>query len=104
VNVRTKKRKHRFGAFRRDRGFVARVALTALAIVCLLVGVAGLILPIMPGWPFLAVGLVLLASVNRRLREGLHRFLNRHPKIDHVFLTIRGAPPRKSKAPEAGPA
>ena len=32
-----------------------------LAVLCLLVGLAGIILPILPGWPFLFVGLAILA-------------------------------------------
>jgi uncharacterized membrane protein YbaN (DUF454 family) len=104
VRTRTKKRKHRFAAFRRDRGFVARLALTVLAAICLVVGVAGIVLPLLPGWPFIAVGLVLLAGVDRRLRRWLHRFLNRHPKIDHVYLKIRRAPSRVQRTPDAGAA
>ena len=36
--------------------------------------------------------LVLLAGVNKRVRGWLHRFLNRHPKVDRVYLAIRRAP------------
>ena len=91
------KRRFRFGTFRHDRGFAARATLTALAILLILVGIAGLILRVLPGWLFLAPGLVILAGVNRWTRYRLHLLLNRFPAVDRIFLRIRGAR-RKSRA------
>ena len=103
MDVRTKQRSHRFGVFRRDRGFVVRLAIYVVATALIAVGIAGLILPVLPGWPFIIAALVMLASVNRWIRHVLHRFLNRHPKIDHAYLTVRGAPRKNGAPPPATP-
>ena len=86
----------------RDPSFMRLFVVYVLAIACVLVGLAGIVLPVLPGWPFVIVGLVLLAGVNPWVRRGLHRFLNRHPKLDRAYLAIRRAPVKeKPNAPQA---
>lgn len=57
-----------------------RLAAYAIVIVCVVVGVAGLVLPIIPGLLFLAIAAVLVArrfpSLAHRLRS--HRTMGRH--------------------------
>ncbi len=68
----------------------------ALAAVCLLVGVAGIVLPILPGWPFLFVGLAILTTVF----PGLERFwkarLRRHPKLRKALKKVQTKKPNAS--------
>jgi uncharacterized membrane protein YbaN (DUF454 family) len=73
-----------------------------LSSVCVVVGLLGIVLPFLPGWPFLIVGLVLLTSVNPWVRGALHRFLDRHPRLDEAYLRIRGAFTRKKPGVAAG--
>jgi polyphenol oxidase len=61
-----------------------RLLLAALGVLCLLIGVAGLILPILPGWLFIFIGLSMVAPrVALRLKWWLFR---RKHKGDLVFF------------------
>lgn len=48
----------------------------------ILLGLAGLVLPFLQGFLFLAIGLVILAGHSPALARWLQRFLDRHPKAD----------------------
>ncbi|NTU82726.1 MAG: hypothetical protein HGA45_25710 [Chloroflexales bacterium] len=57
----------------------------AVGLLCLMIGVLGAVLPVIPGWPALIVAIVLLGRRDRTLRL-LHlygrrvlRWLRRHP-------------------------
>lgn len=58
----------------------------AVAIVCLLLGIIGLILPMMPGVLFLAIALLLLGRVSSRF----HRWSQGHPEIRRLRLRMAG--------------
>ena len=68
----------------------------ALAILCLLVGLAGVIVPILPGWPFLFVGLAILTTVWPGLARFWRAQLRKHPKLRKVLKKVRGNPPGKT--------
>jgi hypothetical protein len=62
-----------------------RIIRRIVGLICLLIGLLGLLLPILPGWPFIIPAIVLLGRRDRALRL-LHtivrralRFLRRHP-------------------------
>jgi hypothetical protein len=62
-----------------------RIIRRVVGLICLLIGILGLLLPILPGWPFIIPAIVLLGRRDRALRL-LHmivrralRFLRRHP-------------------------
>ena len=91
------RRRHRFGVFRHDRGLTARVALSVVGCLLVLMGIAGYVIPVLPGLPFLLPGLVILAGVSRWTRYRLHLLLNRFPAVDRLLLRFRGAH-KKSRA------
>jgi len=64
----------------------------ALAILCVLVGVAGVILPIVPGWPFLFVGLAILATVFPGMRRFWRARMRKHPALRKAVRKVRGKP------------
>jgi hypothetical protein len=96
-----KRRKGRFGNRVRSPGVLRRVAVYVAASVLIVVGVAGIVLPFLPGWPLIIVGLVLLTGVNPWVRGALHRFLNRHPRLDSGYLKLRTMFKRKKPPPLA---
>lgn len=62
---------------------------------CIILGIAGALLPILPAWPFLLPGVILLGPRNRRLRLAacnLRLALRRYSRSDHraVSLVARG--------------
>jgi uncharacterized membrane protein YbaN (DUF454 family) len=56
-----------------------------VGIICLIIGILGLLLPILPGWPFIVPAIVLLGRRDRALRfthlwvRMVLRFMRRHP-------------------------
>lgn len=58
----------------------------------LLVGVAGLVLPVMPGWPFLAWGAIILAPDVPFIARVLDRIAARVPALRAAIEKLRGVP------------
>ena len=50
-------------------------------------GVIGILVPVMPQIPFFIMSLLFLSLVFPSVRRRLRRFLHRHPKIAHAFKT-----------------
>lgn len=54
----------------------------------LLLGIAGLVLPVLQGWLFIIMGMLVLAPevpfIDRLLKRLLHRFPRLEKKLDHV--------------------
>ena len=55
----------------------------------ILVGVLGIVLPILQGFLFLAAGLLLLSEVFPSLRKFVHKFEARHPSMKKVIRPFR---------------
>ena len=66
-----------------------------VGLVCLVLGVIGILIPIIPGWPLFFVALPLIVSVSPALQRIWERYLDRHPKV-----RARLAKERKAAAPE----
>ena len=62
-----------------------RVLVIALGSFFILVGLAGLVLPILQGWFFLVLGGLLLSMYSPSLRAFIDRHTVRYPKI-HAFV------------------
>ena len=56
----------------------------------ILLGIAGLVLPVLQGILFLAIGVLLLASVSYRVRRLLVALRRRHPKLRTAIDGARG--------------
>ena len=69
----------------------------ALAVICLLVGLAGIILPILPGWPFLFVGLAILTTVFPKLERFWRARMRRHPKLRAALRKVQTRKPGAKK-------
>jgi uncharacterized membrane protein YbaN (DUF454 family) len=60
-----------------------------LGIICLLLGLPGLVLPILPGWLFLVIGILLL-SVDLPFFKGLVQWLEKRiPRIKEPVEQMR---------------
>lgn len=60
-----------------------------LAVVFFLLGVVGLLIPVMPQILFFAMSLFFLSLVSPPVRRAVRRFLHRHPKLAHRYNTWR---------------
>ena len=59
------------------------------AIILIICGVIGWVLPILPGLVFIIIGLIILSIENPRLEKYIEGKLLNYPKIDNVFLAVR---------------
>jgi len=60
-----------------------------------IVGVIGVLIPVMPQIPFFIMSLFFFALVFPPVRRWMRRFLHRHPKVAHVYKTWRDRGRRK---------
>ena len=61
-------------------------------------GVIGVLLPIVPQVPFFILSLLFLSLVFPSVRRALRRFLHRHPKIAHAYRSWRGGRRKKRQS------
>ena len=61
----------------------------AWAIVFFILGVIGVLIPIMPQIPFFIMSLLFFSLVFPSIRRRLRRFLHRHPKLAHAYKKWR---------------
>lgn len=66
-----------------------------LAVVFFIVGIIGVLIPVMPQVPFFIMSAIFLSLVFPRVRRALRRFRHRYPKIDHAYKKWRGKARRK---------
>ncbi len=69
----------------------------ALAISFLLLGVIGVLIPVMPQVPFFVMSLIFFSLVSSGVRRAVRRFLHRHSKIAHAYKQWRDAARRKRR-------
>lgn len=62
-----------------------------LAIVLLIVGVAGLVLPILNGTFFIVVGLILLSFEHKKTEQFLERYASKHKSVEKVYIKMNSA-------------
>lgn len=73
------------------RRHLKRGFLTGIAIIFLLLGIVGLVLPFLQGILFIAIGLILLSLVSVRVRQFLDRHTVRFPRVHKVVRNIERA-------------
>jgi uncharacterized protein len=69
---------------------VKKIGIQTLGLVCLVIGVAGLVLPFLNGIFFLAVGLLLLSVYSPGAKKLLHKIGRQHPKAEAAVLKMEG--------------
>lgn len=74
---------------RRSRVRRSRTWNIILAIFFFLLGVVGIIVPVMPQVAFFAMSAFFLSMASPTVRRALRRFLHRHPKIAHRYNAWR---------------
>lgn len=67
------------------KGQLKRVLVLTIAMACLIVGLAGLVLPIIQGWFFLALSAILFSMYSPTLRNFLDTRTKPYPKV-HAFI------------------
>jgi len=70
----------------------------AWAIFFFILGVIGVLVPIMPQIPFFIMSLLFLSLVFPSVRRWLRRFLHRHPKLAHAYKKWRDKARAKRQA------
>src|SRR5690348_9121078 len=68
------------------------------AAVFFVLGVIGVLIPVMPQIPFFIMSVLFLSLVFPSVRRRLRRFLHRHPKIAHAFKTWKDRRRKKRRA------
>ena len=63
-----------------------RVFLVIAGIICILLGLVGLVLPFFQGFLFLGIGVILLSIASRRVRGWVKKHTQKYPPI-HRFMT-----------------
>lgn len=59
-------------------------------ILFILAGVVSLVLPLLPGWLFFGIGLILLSLYSPRLRAWVERHTRRWPKLHAFVAKVQG--------------
>ena len=67
----------------------------ALAIFFFILGVIGVLLPVVPQIPFFIMSVLFLSLVFPKVRRRVRRFLHHHPKIAHAYKKWRDKARRK---------
>ncbi len=66
-----------------------------VGILFFILGVVGVLIPVVPQVPFFVLSLLFLSLVFRSVRRALRRFLHRHPKLAHAYKRWRDRARRK---------
>lgn len=70
----------------------------AWAVFFFILGVIGVMVPIMPQIPFFIMSVLFFSLVFPSVRRKLRRFLHRHPKVAHAYKKWRDKARRKRQA------
>lgn len=67
---------------------IKRGALQLVAVLCLIAGIAGLVLPFIQGVLLLVLGLVLISVSTPSVRHHIEKLTHRHPHIKALHLKL----------------
>ena len=77
-----------------------RVLVLSLATVFLLLGLAGLVLPVLQGWLFLVISALLFSMYSPRIRVWIHEHTATYPWLHTIVVRAQGWTERVFGAPE----
>lgn len=66
-----------------------------IGVILVLFGIAGIILPILQGIPFLLAGLIILSFDIPALERKLEHFVKKHHKVEELYTALRKALKKK---------
>lgn len=72
-----------------DKKIIQRVLRSILGVILIILGIFGLVLPVLQGFLFLGLGLVLLAPEIPPLARMIYRLERRFPKLAEVTKHLR---------------
>jgi uncharacterized membrane protein YbaN (DUF454 family) len=100
-NIETDPMGDLFAPTRTRRGLVVRVLLFIVGGILVVYGVLGVILPVLPGFPFLLIGMPLLAASSERARGWVNALDKKFPLTLRLLLRrMKLTPPPKNATPE----
>lgn len=70
-------------------GYIKRTILLVAAVLFIVLGVAGLVLPFIQGLLFIFIGLILLSLASRNARSWIDSHTRRFPKVHDFYLKIQ---------------
>lgn len=68
---------------------VKQVTFGFLGIILIVVGLAGIILPILPGWPLIFGGLILLSLESPIIDHYINNLVSKNRHLEHYYLKSR---------------
>ncbi|HEY3172288.1 MAG TPA: DUF454 family protein [Thermoanaerobaculia bacterium] len=83
---------------RKSRSRRNKVRNLVLAIFFFILGIIGILIPVMPQIIFFVIGLLFLSLVSPTVRRAVRRFLHRHPKLAHAYKRWRDEGRQKRRA------
>jgi uncharacterized membrane protein YbaN (DUF454 family) len=83
---------------RKSRARRNKVRNLVLAIFFFILGVIGVLIPVMPQLIFFAMSILFLSMVSPTVRRAVRRFLHRHPKMAHAYKRWRDKGRQKRRA------
>jgi uncharacterized membrane protein YbaN (DUF454 family) len=83
---------------RKSRRRRNKVRNLVLAIFFFILGVIGVLIPVMPQIPFFVMSILFLSLVSPTVRRAVRRFLHRHPKMAHAYKRWRDKGRQKRRA------
>lgn len=79
---------------------IKKALVLTLATVFLLLGLAGLVLPILQGWLFLAISAILFSMYSPSMRAWMDRYTSKYPKLHAVVGKAQAWTTKVFGAPE----
>jgi uncharacterized membrane protein YbaN (DUF454 family) len=67
------------------RKILHKTSLHITGYICLIIGVAGLVLPIIPGLIFVAIGIYFFSLASERINTYIESIKQKHPRIAHHY-------------------
>lgn len=74
---------------KRAKEITIRITLGFLGIISIFIGLIGIVLPILPGWPFIFIGLILISLESPALDNYINKLASKNKYFEKYYLKIR---------------